>query len=348
MLQLGLPSQIFLGQTCSFAPEAVFMALVDHGHIAIVSDEPVMWNNAAGRYSSQPGGAPPVEVFLSAYSGSPIVLDRRGVEGVRRADSPALTMLVMGQPTALGNLVANKSLRTGGFFGRWIIAQPPTTLGSRDHYAGLEAAKVSGPPRAMYAQCVTGMAHAVRAQGQMKLTWEDKAVGHELAWRQAIEADLGSGQRLHALTDFASKRQGDLARVSALLHIAHATDEHGKVAKTWLKPIPVARVKEAIEIVDWAMAHSAKIVDEEQLHPMTRHMRRALEHLRRTVDPAEPWFTRRSLFSGLRSSEIKESRDVVPVLDALADAGWVAPKTGGKAATGRPSEQWWVHRDIWK
>ena len=328
--------------------EAVAVTLSEQGSIALVSDEPIIWSNAAGRYGSG-SGPPPVEVFLQAYSGSTITVDRRSLETPQRAVDPSLTMQVMAQPAALKQLMDNRALSGRGFLDRWIFAMPTSVLGVRDVRAGVAGMRATSKTRTVYNDTYRAMISALREHGSQVISFNQAAEDVYVDWMEAIEPELGPGGSLSAISGVVSKRQGDLARLAALLHIAHSTDA-GLLSRDWLKPIGPQRVKDAIEIVTWSLAHTMHLVDELELDIQVVQMRAVLAWLRRHVNPIDPCVQRRALFAGLRSPTrgINKVTDLEPALAALVEDGWLAPKTEVKSsAGGRPSPQFWVHPDVW-
>ncbi len=151
-----------------------------------------------------------------------------------------------------------------------------------------------------------------------------------------------------SLAGVVSKRQGDIARIAALLHVAHAMSASGDLSNSWLEPVGQQRVHDAVSIVEWSLGHAAAIATEEQLDPMTRKMLRCLTWLRRNVQSAMPIVAKRDLFNGVRAVDLAKVGDLDPVIAELTALKRLAPHTpAGVRAGGRPREEYWVHPEVW-
>ena len=84
------------------------------------SDARKLVDNILGRYASNKNLADD-SIYLNAYSGDAVMVDRQGRESVR-LDSPCLTLLWALQPDALNMLLDEQSLQQGGFLGRCLMA----------------------------------------------------------------------------------------------------------------------------------------------------------------------------------------------------------------------------------
>lgn len=84
------------------------------------SDARKLVDNILGRYSANKKLADD-GIYLSAFSGDDVKVDRQGREGVRLAN-PCLTLLWALQPDALDMLLGEESLQQGGFLARCLIA----------------------------------------------------------------------------------------------------------------------------------------------------------------------------------------------------------------------------------
>lgn len=98
------------------------------GSIGILSSEGGIFEIMNGAYSSN--NAPKIDVFLQAWSGDSIRVDR-----VNRASNdiehPALTMLLMVQPHVISGLVNNKTFSGRGLTARFLYCMPKSAVGHR-------------------------------------------------------------------------------------------------------------------------------------------------------------------------------------------------------------------------
>lgn len=110
-------------------PEALISLMYENGgKMAIVSTEGGIFDMAAGRYSDKTN----IDVFLKAYSGDPIMVDRKGRSN-EYIQVPALTMLLTVQPTVIEEIMNNKEMSGRGFVARFLYALPVSRIGRRNY-----------------------------------------------------------------------------------------------------------------------------------------------------------------------------------------------------------------------
>lgn len=109
-------------------PEAlVSLMAANDGKMGLMSDEGGIFDIIAGKYNS---GKVNMDVFLKAYTGSYLRVDRKGREPeiVERA---LLTMLLMVQPVVLEAIMGNQEFAGRGFLARPLYALPKSLVGHR-------------------------------------------------------------------------------------------------------------------------------------------------------------------------------------------------------------------------
>ena len=109
-------------------PEAlVSLMAANDGKMGIISDEGGIFDTIAGKYSN---GKANMDVFLKAYSGSYLRVDRKG-RAPEVIEHPMLTMLLMVQPTVLEAIMANDEFAGRGLLARFLYAFPRSLVGHR-------------------------------------------------------------------------------------------------------------------------------------------------------------------------------------------------------------------------
>lgn len=107
--------------------EKLTSVLADNdGRAAILSTEGGIFDTLAGIYTKNVN----IDVILKGYSGDSIRVDRIG----RQSESvmtPALTMLLMAQPSVLSGLMGNGTFRGRGLTARFLYCIPVSKVGSR-------------------------------------------------------------------------------------------------------------------------------------------------------------------------------------------------------------------------
>ncbi|KJJ71703.1 YfjI family protein [Clostridium sp. FS41] len=110
-------------------PEALVSLMYENGgKMAIVSTEGGIFDMAAGRYSDKTN----IDVFLKAYSGDMIMVDRKGRSSECIPD-PALTILLTVQPSVIEEIMNNKEMSGRGFVARFLYALPVSRIGRRSY-----------------------------------------------------------------------------------------------------------------------------------------------------------------------------------------------------------------------
>ena len=110
-------------------PEKLSSVLEENdGRIGILSSEGGIFEIMKGAYSSNK--EPKIDVFLQAWSGDSIRVDRVG-RASNNIEHPALTMLLMVQPHVISGLVNNKTFSGRGLTARFLYCMPKSAVGHR-------------------------------------------------------------------------------------------------------------------------------------------------------------------------------------------------------------------------
>jgi hypothetical protein len=107
-------------QDATVEKAATVMHHNDETIFSVSSDARKLVDNLLGRYSANKKLADD-GIYLSAFSGDDVKVDRQGRDGVRLAN-PCLTLLWALQPDALDMLLDEDSLQQGGFLARCLLA----------------------------------------------------------------------------------------------------------------------------------------------------------------------------------------------------------------------------------
>ena len=212
-----------------------------------LSAEGGIFDIIAGRYS----GTPNMEIFLKGHAGD---MHPRQPAGPRRpahrtprrhhgtcrpARSPRIHRPIKG---ADGR----------GLLARFLYAQPESLVGQRNLTPDLIPDDVA----ATYAQRLGGLTMAMADwTDPAVLTLAPEADAVMLAYQRVTESRIGKGGPLHSVVKWASKRDGAVARIAGLLHLAAhlTTDGH--------RPIEAATLAAATELGDYFTAHAQHVFD---------------------------------------------------------------------------------------
>lgn len=317
-------------------PEKAAVLLAEQGgRLGILIAEGGLFGTLSGRYSN---GQANLDVFLQAWSGDPVTVDRMGRSRLF-VPRPALTLCLAVQPDMLRQVAANPALRGLGLLGRFLYALPTSLVGGRtaqgptvpqelrDDWRTLLASLADLP---VPAEDVTPSLSLTEAAGDLFRAFTDEI-------EPQLHADTGD---LGAITDWAGKLVGTTARLAALLHLAH----HGVSGLD--VPIDEASIRGAIQIARYAIPHALAAFGamgaRQDLGPADALLR-WIQRGRR------PSFSVRDAWQNVKQQSAFPNTDAVrAAVKVLAEYGWVrsADQTAPKA--GRPTELYDVNPAVWR
>src|SRR5439155_12174441 len=180
-----------------------------------------------------------------AHSGAVIRVDRAG--RMAHVDRPALSFGLALQPKVLQEVADVRRFRDAGFLARFLFALPESTVGKRNLRLRVAV------PEATTLAYETGLAALLEGAGDPAaapriLALAQAAFECWLDFAQAIEHDVGPGQRLEPIDDWAGKLPGQAVRVAGLIQLA------------WRGPrteaIEVETMRQAIELCTRLIPHA--------------------------------------------------------------------------------------------
>lgn len=300
-------------------PEALTSLMAEQGgRLGVLSDEGVVFDIMAGRYSSSPN----LGVYLKAHVGSPIRVDRKG-RAAEVIPAPALTMGLTIQPGLLAMLARVQGARDRGLLARFLWINPPDGVGHRQ----------IGPP-AMTVDAEDAFADSIRTLIASLAEWTDPAVipftpaadAALAALERRLEPRLRAAGDLAHLRDWTAKLAGHTARIAGLLHLA------GNVTAGWGKAVEVETVAGAIEVADYLIEHALNAFDLMEADADVAGARRLLRWIK-----GKTTFSHRDAHTQNRPF-FQKSSDLEPALRLLVDHGFIRrlprPRSSGP---GRPA-----------
>ncbi len=176
------------------------------GRLAIVSAEGGVLNILAGMYSQSGVN---LDVILHGYSGEPISSARIG-RTCPRIEKAALSITLAVQPAILEKFVGNETLLGCGAVARFLLASPPSLLGSRK----IEGYPVPKHITARYSKRITEL---MQAQ-EITLALSPDALAVFNGWVGETEKRLGiKGDLREVGAGWGGKLCGNTARIAGLL-----------------------------------------------------------------------------------------------------------------------------------
>lgn len=308
--------------------ETLAMRMMEQNErLAILSPEDTLWAHVGGRYSDSPS----VELYLSAYTGEEVRVDRATRTVVLRR--PALTICVAMQPAVLmgkGSRLADER----GLLARFLYVAPPRVVGTRDHSTDPPA--ISEVVRTQYHDNLTTIAQvnrvACRERQQLRLDPSARVAWR--AWQQRLEVRRREDGDLFPIRGWAGKAEGSALRLAGLLAMTDGT-----------MVVSAAVMERAFTLVEYFVAHAKSALGLTTATDDTRIAARILAWLERTTPDAsgdtplrfvthrEAWKANKSW---LTSHTAREG------LERLCDHGYLLHSKRGKAVgyLVRPRASW--------
>ncbi|MET4669167.1 YfjI family protein [Streptomyces sp. PvR018] len=298
-------------------PESLASLLAEQdGRISVMSAEGEIFEIIAGRYS----GVPNMGVFLKGHAGDMARVNRQGRDA-QYIEDPAVTMALAIQPEVLDSIGRMKGADGRGLLARFLYSKPLSLVG----YRNLTPDLIPETTIDTYARRLSGltMTFADRPETAI-LTLTPEADAVMLAYQKVTESRLRKGGSLAPIIKWASKRDGAVARIAALIHIASHPDN------AWDLPIAAATMAAATEIGDYFTAHAKEVFDAMGADPAQEAAHQLLTHLK---EQRLSGFTKRELFRGLSRGDFPAMTDLDPALTLLEEHGWIRqhplpPRTG--------------------
>lgn len=227
-------------------PEKVAVLLAEQGgRLGLLSAEGGLFGTLAGRYSN---GQANLDVFLQAWSGDAVTVDRMGRTRLY-VPRPALTLCLAVQPDILRQVASSPEMRGRGLLGRFLYVLPASLVGMRT----LQGDPIPDSIRSRWAallQSLTSLPVPDEADTPTLLFTSD-ALQLFADFAAHIEPRLhGETGDLAAIADWAGKLVGTAARIAAVLHMAHGGPDAAD------QPIETSSVRGAVEIANYAIPHA--------------------------------------------------------------------------------------------
>ncbi|MEU2955423.1 YfjI family protein [Streptomyces xanthochromogenes] len=303
-------------------PENVGTLLDEQGgRISCLSAEGELFDIIAGRYT----GKPNMGMFLKGHAGDMLRVNRQG-RSAQHVASPAVTIGLAVQPEVLDALSRIDGADGRGLLARFLYSKPLSLVGSRSLTPDLLDEQVT----ATYAKHLAGLTLALADwtdPALIQLTPEADAV--LLAFQKVTESRLGPDGSFAPIVKWASKRDGAVARIAGLLHLATHPEDG------WHKPIEASTMAAATELGDYFTAHALDVFSAMSAGPAHESAVTVLAQLAST-NPAQ--FTKRELFRTLRRADFPAISDLDPALALLEEHGWIRQQPPPPRTTrgGRP------------
>lgn len=200
--------------TGDITPEQLQVMLVEQRErMALISDEAGIFQILSGQYS---GGAAILDVFLQAFSGASVRIDRRSRQAF--LEKPALTFCLMLQPGILQSVASDQRFHDSGLLARFLFAIPENTVGRRNVRA---FNPVPDEIKEAWANGLHGLLFAAEKpiSAPHALTFTKKGCELWLDFAQQVEDELGENGKLSDMAEWGAKLPGTCARIAGLMQL---------------------------------------------------------------------------------------------------------------------------------
>jgi replicative DNA helicase len=327
-------------------PEKLADLLGQHGErMGVLSAEGGIFQVVAGRYTD--GKADGLDLFLKAYSGDSLPIDRIGREA-KQLDAPALSLVISPQPEVLRGLARYPGFRGRGFLARFDYAVPVSTVGHRT----IAATPVPDTVRTQYEDLITALlalpdptatpdpgpgdsGNSVNATGRIVLTLSEEAAKRFIAFETWLEPRLDRDDgALGDIQDWASKVAGKVARWAGRLHVVQHIQANGDGRPSTLSSfvIDAQTIEAAIAIAKTFLIPHAKTAFAMMSRDQTESRAHRVLHVVRSWE--QPTITRRDVWRRLCRS-FTAVDDLDAPLALLVEHGYLRPVPSVATGPGR-------------
>lgn len=310
------PLQIYVDD---ITPEKLVSVLsANNGRAAMISTEGGIFDTLAGAYSRVVN----IDVMLKGYSGDTIRVDRIGRDS-EYVVSPALTILLMAQPSVISAVLSNSTFRGRGLTARFLYCMPKSQVGGRTYHSepvNIELAKA-------YEAKMMNLLEDESINELITLSPEaDKLIA---SYAEELEPLLVS--QYADIADWCGKLIGNTLRIAGLLCRAEVDRcfDFGSV----LEPLVVDErtMEKAIRLSRYYLSHAQAAYSVLPDNTVSVQCEKILNVIREKEIHS---FDRREIMRICKS--FKKVADIQPVLDDLEDYGYITRQPEKVSNTGRP------------
>lgn len=266
------------------------------------------------------------------WQGNPIRRTRAG-DGHVTLNGKRLAVHLMVQPTVARGFMADRLASDTGFLPRFLICEPPSTIGTRLHAnarSNTAALDLFGTKLSRILE--TNMPKDAETQELLPRVLPLSPEARALLVRFADEAEAAQapGGHLEHVTGYASKAAEQAARIAGVLTLYRDLDA---------PCVTAAEMGNGISLADFYLSEAVRLADAAQV---SREIDRA-EALRKWL--LESWPNPEIMVRDvvrLGPNFLRESPKARAALGTLAQHGWLQPLDAGTIVRGAPRSEAWL------
>lgn len=334
--------------TADATPEAIERLLSEqNGRLAVFSSESGgIISIMSGRYRS--GGSGNIDVFLKAYSGDDIRVDRIGRKALH-IPNPTLTMGLFCQPSVMEEFVCKREFQDKGLLNRFFYSYPASNIGTRRFFGSPYT------PEEIRQRYIDSILKLCRLNSSQEVNNKITAIDLELSedafaefknFCQRLEAELGENGDLYYLQGWAGKGRGHVLRIAGLLHLIKNWECHNPGDLLISREI----ILDAIALFNYFKDHVKIVFSIEGAGTDTSFevARRIIKFIKKNrLKELE----RNHLFKSLRNTQVSRTRDLDTPLEILVERNYIRIKQENKDPEerrkgGRPKEIYEVNPEV--
>lgn len=290
-------------------PEKLTSVMANNGgKMAVLSSEAGIFDILAGEYSKSVN----IDVVLKGYSGDPIRVDRIGRES-EYIKKPALTMLLMAQPSAISRVIGNNIFKGRGLTVRFLFSMPETMVGKR---------KFDTPPipedvERAYHECIRNMLEEEAGETPELITVSPGARSLMREFINGLEPKLV--EDFVDINEWCGKLAGNTLRIAGLLYRAGMRRYPEFLSERERLVVDAETMRNAIRLGHYFLDQALRVFNTIPENGMFDKARRVLKMLiaKNLTD-----FNRREAMRNCPS--FKKAEAIQPTLDFLEEYGYIA------------------------
>ena len=287
--------------------EKLSSSLSESGRTAILSSEGGIFDLLAGLYNKNVN----IDVFLKAYSGDTIRVDRIGRPSESIKD-PALTILLTVQPNVIAGMMSNGTFRGRGLTARFLYCIPRSLVGKRR----FSTEPIPYEAKQRYREIIADMLDEEKDEPEL-ITLSPEALTLLEDFSVSLEPKLRG--EYADISDWAGKLVGNVLRLAGVLTRA---DKPRLEGISFDDPQPLvtsaAIMQNAITLGSYFIQHAKAAYDLMGADDVTENAKYILNAVtKRRLEK----FTRRDVMRLCR--RFRTAGEVQPALDVLVDRGFL-------------------------
>lgn len=286
-----------------------------------------------GRYS----GASNFRVWLDAYDGNPIRINRRRGKPIL-LNNPIMSMALSMQPVVLRQEVSRYgALTEKGFIARCLWSWPKSTLGYKEE----SDYELEESFQRDYTRAIRALLELPVPEEPHPISLSVEAMAKYREYYSENQKELRSGGRLEELTGWGGKFRGHMMRLSGLLHVAHCS-----VVGIIGSEISSETVENAHRLWQYHTQHILAVFAEMGESEEIERAKYVLQKVKLVSKDERGVFTSKDLFEKARAQMTETMEKLQLGLHTLESHGYIRRMVDHDIRPGRKHDYWQAHPDI--